>query len=52
MASPGAEKTPLIERTVQGLLAYPSPIRLAVNDGDIATNLDIDRAAAAGVIAV
>jgi hydrogenase nickel incorporation protein HypB len=39
MASPGAGKTSLIERTVQGLLAYPSPIRLAVIDGDIATSL-------------
>lgn len=52
MASPGAGKTSLIERTVQGLLAYPSPIRLAVIEGDIATSLDADRAAAAGAVAV
>jgi len=52
MASPGAGKTSLIERTVQGLLAYPSPIHLAVIDGDIATSLDADRAVAAGAVAV
>jgi hydrogenase nickel incorporation protein HypB len=52
MASPGAGKTSLIECTVQGLLAYPSSIRLAVIDGDIATSLDADRAAAAGAVAV
>jgi hydrogenase nickel incorporation protein HypB len=45
MASPGAGKTSLIERTIKGLLQNWS---LAVIDGDIATSLDADRAAAAG----
>ena len=49
MASPGAGKTALIERTVQQLI--PS-LRLAVIDGDIATSLDADRAAAAGAVAI
>jgi hydrogenase nickel incorporation protein HypB len=49
MASPGAGKTSLIERTVEHFL--PS-MKLAVIDGDIATNLDADRAEAAGAIAV
>lgn len=49
MASPGAGKTSLIERTVEGL---SSEIRLAVIDGDIATSLDADRASAAGATAV
>lgn len=49
MASPGAGKTSLIERTVKRLL--PS-MNLAVIDGDIATNLDADRAKAAGAVAV
>ncbi len=49
MASPGAGKTSLIERTVKRLL--PS-MNLAVIDGDIATNLDADRAKAAGALAV
>lgn len=49
MASPGAGKTSLIERTVQGLA---SRLRLAVIDGDLATSLDADRAAAAGAVAV
>ena len=49
MASPGAGKTSLIEKTVKRLL--PS-MNLAVIDGDIATNLDADRAKAAGAIAV
>jgi len=49
MASPGAGKTSLIERTVTQL----KPImNLAVIDGDIATTLDADRAAAAGAIAI
>jgi len=49
LASPGAGKTTLIERTVQAL----SPrLRLAVIDGDLATTLDADRAAAAGAQAV
>ena len=49
MASPGAGKTSLIERSVAAL--RPS-LRLAVIDGDIATSLDADRAAAAGARAV
>jgi len=49
MASPGAGKTSLIERTVTGLTGA---LRLAVVDGDLATSLDADRAAAAGATAV
>lgn len=49
MASPGAGKTSLIEQTVRSLA---NQLRLAVIDGDIATSLDADRAAAAGATAV
>jgi len=49
MASPGAGKTSLIERTIAGLA---DGIRVAVIDGDIATSIDADRARAAGAIAV
>jgi hydrogenase nickel incorporation protein HypB len=49
MASPGAGKTSLIEHTIKGLT---DKVRLAVVDGDIATSLDADRAAAAGAISV
>jgi hydrogenase nickel incorporation protein HypB len=49
MASPGAGKTSLIERTVQGLAER---VRIAVVDGDVATSIDADRAAAAGAVAV
>jgi len=49
MASPGAGKTSLIEQTL-GRLA--SEIKIAVIDGDIATSLDADRAAAAGAVAI
>ena len=49
MASPGAGKTSLIEHTVKNLAGK---VRLAVIDGDIATSLDADRAAAAGAMAV
>jgi hydrogenase nickel incorporation protein HypB len=49
MASPGAGKTSLIEQTVKRLTGQ---LRLAVIDGDIATSLDADRAAAAGATAV
>ena len=49
MASPGAGKTSLIEHTVRALIGK---LRLAVIDGDIATSLDADRAAAAGATAV
>lgn len=49
MASPGAGKTSLIEKTV-GALRHQ--IQVAVIDGDIATSLDADRAASAGAQAV
>ena len=49
MASPGAGKTSLIEQTVPRLAGG---LRLGVIDGDIATRLDADRAAAAGATAV
>lgn len=49
MASPGAGKTSLIEQTVKLLVPM---MNLAVIDGDIATNLDADRARAAGALAV
>ena len=45
MASPGAGKTSLIEQTLPLL---KNKMRVAVVDGDIATSLDADRAAAAG----
>jgi hydrogenase nickel incorporation protein HypB len=49
MASPGAGKTTLIERTIQHLgQRFP----IAVVDGDIPTSNDADRAAAAGAMAV
>ncbi len=49
MASPGAGKTSLVERTVETLAAQ---MRIGVVDGDIATSLDADRAAAAGAAAI
>ncbi|MFN2147170.1 MAG: hydrogenase nickel incorporation protein HypB [Anaerolineales bacterium] len=49
MASPGAGKTSLIERTLPGL---KDEMRVAVVDGDVATSIDADRAAAAGAKAV
>jgi hydrogenase nickel incorporation protein HypB len=49
MASPGAGKTSLIEITVKQLVPT---LKVAVIDGDIATSLDADRAAAAGAVAV
>lgn len=49
LASPGAGKTSLVERTVSALARR---MRVAVIDGDIATSLDADRAAAAGATAV
>jgi len=49
MASPGAGKTSLIERIVKSLA---DRYKIAVVDGDIATNLDADRAASAGAVAV
>ena len=45
MASPGAGKTSLIEQTLPRLA---EKLRVAVVDGDIATSIDADRAAAAG----
>jgi hydrogenase nickel incorporation protein HypB len=49
MASPGAGKTSLIEQTVQRLAGQ---FCIAVINGDIATSLDVDRAAAAGAAQV
>jgi hydrogenase nickel incorporation protein HypB len=49
MASPGAGKTSLIENTLGALSNHT---RIAVIDGDIATSIDADRAAAAGAVAV
>jgi hydrogenase nickel incorporation protein HypB len=49
MASPGAGKTSLIEHTVKRLI---NSLSLAVVDGDIASNIDAERAAAAGAVAV
>ncbi|MEW6716519.1 MAG: hydrogenase nickel incorporation protein HypB [Chloroflexota bacterium] len=49
MASPGAGKTSLIERTIESLTNH---FRLAVIDGDIATSIDADRAAAAGATSI
>lgn len=45
MASPGAGKTSLIEQTLPRL---KNRLRVAAIDGDIATSIDADRAAAAG----
>ncbi len=49
MASPGAGKTTLLEQTLQRL---PKEITVAAIDGDIATSIDADRAAAAGATAI
>ncbi|MEJ2708004.1 MAG: hydrogenase nickel incorporation protein HypB [Anaerolineales bacterium] len=49
MASPGAGKTSLIEKTIQALKNH---LQLAVIDGDVASSIDADRAAAAGAAAV
>ncbi|MBN2556533.1 MAG: hydrogenase nickel incorporation protein HypB [Anaerolineales bacterium] len=49
MASPGAGKTSLIEGT---LAALRDNMRIGVIDGDVATSIDADRAAAAGAVAV
>ncbi len=49
MASPGAGKTSLIERT---LAVLKEEMRVAVVDGDVATSIDADRAAAAGATAI
>lgn len=49
MASPGAGKTSLIERTLKDL---GGRMKVAVIDGDIATSIDADRATKAGALAV
>ncbi len=49
MASPGAGKTSLIEKTLQ-LLKHD--YKIAAIDGDVATSIDADRAAEAGATAV
>jgi hydrogenase nickel incorporation protein HypB len=49
MASPGAGKTSLIEITIKNLI---DNYHIAVVDGDIATNIDAERAAAVGATAV
>lgn len=49
MASPGAGKTSLIEKTIASL--QPG-IRLGMINGDLATSIDAERAAAAGAQAV
>lgn len=49
MASPGAGKTSLIENTVPAL---KDKFHIAAVDGDVATSIDADRAAAAGAAAV
>ncbi len=49
MASPGAGKTSLIEHTIKKLKGR---LKLAVVDGDVATSIDADRAAAAGAKSV
>lgn len=49
MASPGAGKTSLIERTLHNL---KSSFKIAAIDGDIATSIDADRATEAGATAV
>ncbi len=49
MASPGAGKTSLIEKTLE---AIQQRVNVAVVDGDIATSIDADRAMNAGATAV
>ena len=49
MASPGAGKTSMIERTVKELAG---DYEIAVIDGDVATGIDAERAARAGARAV
>ena len=49
MASPGAGKTSLIERTVPALAGE---FRVGVVEGDAASTLDAERAAAAGAVSV
>jgi hydrogenase nickel incorporation protein HypB len=47
LASPGAGKTSLIEQTLPRLAGR---VRVAAVDGDLATSIDADRAAAAGAL--
>jgi hydrogenase nickel incorporation protein HypB len=49
MASPGAGKTSIIEKT---LALMKSDYKIAAVDGDVATSIDADRAAEAGATAV
>ena len=49
LASPGAGKTSLVERTLERLAGR---LRVGVIEGDLATSLDAERAAAAGARAV
>jgi hydrogenase nickel incorporation protein HypB len=49
MASPGAGKTSLIELTIQRI---KDTINIAVIDGDVASNIDTERAIAAGATGV
>jgi hydrogenase nickel incorporation protein HypB len=49
MASPGAGKTSIVERTIRAL---SGEMRVGVINGDLATSIDADRAAAAGAQAV
>jgi hydrogenase nickel incorporation protein HypB len=49
MASPGAGKTSVIEKTIAGL---HDSLRIAVVEGDIATSIDAERVEAAGAEAV
>lgn len=49
MASPGAGKTSIIEKTVPAL---KDKFNIAAVDGDVATSIDADRAAAVGATAV
>jgi hydrogenase nickel incorporation protein HypB len=49
MASPGAGKTSVIEKTIEALSHHN--LKMAVVDGDIATSIDADRAQAAGAVA-
>ena len=49
MASPGAGKTSLIEKTLPLL---KTDYKIAAIDGDVATSIDADRAAEAGATAV
>lgn len=49
MASPGAGKTSLIERTLRSLSPH---LKVGVIDGDVASSIDAERAANAGATAV